>query len=103
IFRQLETEQLRRITEMMLEETRRRPHGQDVTIDVTPAAWDCLSDRGSQREFGARPLRRTIQRELDNRLSRLLLNAELAPGQQVTVDVSEGRLAFRVSSPDLVK
>jgi ATP-dependent Clp protease ATP-binding subunit ClpC len=100
IFRQLETEQLRRITEMMLEETRRRLHGQDVTIDVTPAAVDWLSDRGFQPEFGARPLRRTIQRELDNRLSRLLLNAELVPGRHVTVDVTGGELTFAVSTPE---
>jgi ATP-dependent Clp protease ATP-binding subunit ClpC len=100
IFRQLETDQLRRITEMMLEETRRRLHAQDVTIDVTMAAVDWLASRGFQPEFGARPLRRTIQRELDNRLSRLLLNAELAPGRHVTVDVADGQLSFAVSTPE---
>jgi ATP-dependent Clp protease ATP-binding subunit ClpC len=103
VFRQLETEQLRQITGMMLEETKRRLQAQEIRIEVTPAAVDWLAERGFQPEFGARPLRRTIQRELDNRLSRMLLNAELAPGQQVTVDVADGRLAFRVSSPDLVK
>jgi ATP-dependent Clp protease ATP-binding subunit ClpC len=87
----------------MLEETKRRLQAQEIRIEVTPAAVDWLAERGFQPEFGARPLRRTIQRELDNRLSRMLLNAELAPGQQVTVDVADGRLAFRVSSPDLVK
>jgi ATP-dependent Clp protease ATP-binding subunit ClpC len=100
IFRQLETEQLRRITEMMLEETRRRLHAQDVTIDITAAAVDWLADRGFQPEFGARPLRRTIQRELDNRLSRLLLRADLAPGRHVTVDVVGGELTFAVSTPE---
>ena len=100
IFRQLETEQLRRITEMLLAETRRRLHAQDVTIDVTEAAVDWLAERGFQPEFGARPLRRTIQRELDNRLSRLLLNAELAPGRHVTVDAVGGELTFAVSTPE---
>ena len=100
IFRQLETDQLRRITEMMLEETRRRLHAQDVTIEITTAAVDWLADKGFQPEFGARPLRRTIQRELDNRLSKLLLSADLAPGQQVTVDVADGKLTFAVSSPE---
>src|SRR3569623_142290 len=57
VFRQLETEQLRRITEMMLEETRRRLHAQDVTIEITTAAVDWLARRGFQPEFGARPLR----------------------------------------------
>jgi ATP-dependent Clp protease ATP-binding subunit ClpC len=99
IFRQLETDQLRRITEMMLEETRRRLHAQDVTIEITTAAVDWLAERGFQPEFGARPLRRTIQRELDNRLSRLLLSADLAPGRQVTVDVADGELTFDVQTP----
>ena len=103
IFRQLETDQLRRITEMMLEETRRRLHAQDVTIEITTAAVDWLADKGFQPEFGARPLRRTIQRELDNRLSKLLLSADLAPGQHVTVDVADGTLAFAISSPEPAK
>jgi ATP-dependent Clp protease ATP-binding subunit ClpC len=62
---------------------------------------DWLADKGFQPEFGARPLRRTIQRELDNRLSRMLLGADLAPGQKVTVDVADGKLTFAVSSPSL--
>ena len=57
-----------------------------------------IADRGFQPEFGARPLRRTIQRELDNRLSRLLLAADLAPGQTVHVDAADDRLTFTVSS-----
>jgi ATP-dependent Clp protease ATP-binding subunit ClpC len=99
IFRQLETEQLRRITELMLGETRRRLHAQDVTIEITTAAVDWLANKGFQPEFGARPLRRTIQRELDNRLSKMLLSADLAPGQQVTVDAADGKLTFAVVSP----
>jgi ATP-dependent Clp protease ATP-binding subunit ClpC len=99
VFRQLETAQLRQITEMLLEETRRRLHAQDVALDITPAAIDWLADRGFQPEYGARPLRRTIQRELDNRLSRMLLNADLAPGQTVRVDTADGQLTFAVESP----
>ncbi|WP_199513027.1 ATP-dependent Clp protease ATP-binding subunit [Nucisporomicrobium flavum] len=99
IFRQLETEQLRQITGMLLEETRRRLHAQDVGLELTPAAIDWLAARGFQPEYGARPLRRTIQRELDNRLSRMLLAADLAPGRTVHVDVADDRLTFEVRSP----
>jgi ATP-dependent Clp protease ATP-binding subunit ClpC len=98
VFRQLETDQLRRITEMMLEETRRRLDVLDVAIELTSTAIDWLADKGFQPEFGARPLRRTIQRELDSRLSTMLLSADLAPGQKVTVDVADGRLSFQVST-----
>jgi ATP-dependent Clp protease ATP-binding subunit ClpC len=99
VFRQLDTEQLRRITEMLLGDTRRRLQAQDVSIEVSTAAIDWLADKGFQPEYGARPLRRTIQRELDNRLSRMLLGADLAPGQTVHVDADEGQLTFRVESP----
>ncbi|MEU4244179.1 ATP-dependent Clp protease ATP-binding subunit [Actinoplanes sp. NPDC026619] len=99
VFRQLETDQLRQITELMLQETRRRLHAQDVTMEISTDAVDWLADKGFQPEFGARPLRRTIQRELDNRLSRLLLAADLAPGQTVRVEVADGTLSFDVSSP----
>jgi len=99
VFRQLETEQLRQLTEMLLGETRRRLRAQDVGLEITTAAIDWLAARGFQPEYGARPLRRTIQRELDNRLSRMLLGADLAPGQTVRVDAADGRLTFAVESP----
>ncbi|NEY31498.1 AAA domain-containing protein [Streptomyces sp. PRKS01-65] len=95
VFRQLSSEQLRRITGLLLEETRRLLRAQDVTVDFTDAAVDWLADHGYQPEYGARPLRRTIQREVDNQLSRLLLDGRVAGGGRVTVDVEDGRLAFR--------
>ncbi|MEV6346390.1 ATP-dependent Clp protease ATP-binding subunit [Actinoplanes sp. NPDC051851] len=98
VFRQLEDVQLHRITEMMLEATRRRLHAQDVSLEITDGAVDWLAERGFQPEFGARPLRRTIQRELDNRLSKMLLAADLAPGQTVRVDARDGQLTFDVES-----
>jgi ATP-dependent Clp protease ATP-binding subunit ClpC len=55
---------------------------------------DWIAERGHQPEFGARPMRRTIQREVDNQLSRLLLDGQIAAGQEVTVDVGDGGLTF---------
>jgi ATP-dependent Clp protease ATP-binding subunit ClpC len=98
VFRQLETDQLRKITELMLQETHRRLGAQDVKLEISTAAVDWLAEKGFQPEFGARPLRRTIQRELDNRLSKLLLAADLAPGQTVHVDVADGQLTFKVGA-----
>jgi ATP-dependent Clp protease ATP-binding subunit ClpC len=94
VFRQLETDQLRQITELMLQETRHRLTNQGISLEISPEAVDWLADRGFQPEFGARPLRRTIQRELDNRLSKLLLSSDLKPGQTVKVDVADGKLTF---------
>jgi ATP-dependent Clp protease ATP-binding subunit ClpC len=95
VFRQLTGEELRRITDLLLESTRRRLKGQDIAIDFTDAAVDWLCERGYQPEYGARPLRRTIQREVDNQLSRLLLDGRVQEGGRVTVDTADGRLTFR--------
>ncbi|MGE5136964.1 MAG: ATP-dependent Clp protease ATP-binding subunit [Gemmatimonadota bacterium] len=96
VFRQLSRDQLRQITSLLLEETRRKLHAQDVALEVRPEAVDWIADHGYQPEFGARPMRRTIQRELDNQLSRMLLDGLILPGQRVTVGVSDGRLSFGV-------
>ncbi|ROO59925.1 ATP-dependent Clp protease ATP-binding subunit ClpC [Micromonospora sp. Llam0] len=98
IFRQLAQQQLRQITELLLEETRRRLHAQDIAVEVTDAAADWIAEAGYQPEFGARPMRRTIQREVDNQLSRLLLDGTLSAGQRVTVDARDGGLRFDVDS-----
>ncbi|HZZ52717.1 MAG TPA: hypothetical protein VFE26_00405, partial [Trebonia sp.] len=93
--------QLRQITSLLLEETTRRLHAQAITVEFTTEAIDWLARRGFQPEFGARPLRRTIQREVDNRLSEMLLDGRLRPGQAVTVAADGGgRLAFRVADSE---
>jgi ATP-dependent Clp protease ATP-binding subunit ClpC len=94
VFRKLDQAELRQITSLMLEETRRRLHAQNVIVHFSPAAVDWIADHGYQPEFGARPMRRTIQREVDNRLSRMLLDGQLSPSQEVTVDVDDGLLTF---------
>ncbi|MEW2131166.1 ATP-dependent Clp protease ATP-binding subunit [Streptomyces sp. NPDC005435] len=96
VFRQLTGEQLRRITDLLLESTRELARARDVTVDFTDAAVDWLAERGYQPEYGARPLRRTIQREVDNQLSRLLLRGTVAEGGRVTVDTNADGLDFRV-------
>jgi len=97
VFRQLDEAQLRQITSLLLEETSRRLHAQAITVDFTADAIDWLAQRGFQPEFGARPLRRTIQREVDNQLSARLLDGRLMPGQHVTVTRDGDGLGFNVT------
>jgi ATP-dependent Clp protease ATP-binding subunit ClpC len=99
IFRRLDLAQLRQITELMLEASRRRLHGQGVSLELTDAAVDWLARRGYEPEYGARPMRRLIQREVDNVLSRMLLNDELSPGQRVVVDATDDQLHFLPQQP----
>jgi ATP-dependent Clp protease ATP-binding subunit ClpC len=80
LFRGLDRVQLRQITALLLERTRRRLRAQDVSLTVTDTALDWLANRGYQPEFGARPLRRAIAREVDRKLSRMLLAGEINPG-----------------------
>ncbi|MFI2433138.1 ATP-dependent Clp protease ATP-binding subunit [Streptomyces sp. NPDC018693] len=99
VFRQLTGGQLREITDLLLRQTRQLLQAQGVTAEFTGAAVDWLAERGYQPEFGARPLRRTIQREVDNQLSRLLVDGRVKEGDRVTVDVEDGKLAFRTGEP----
>ncbi|MDX2600162.1 ATP-dependent Clp protease ATP-binding subunit [Streptomyces caniscabiei] len=99
VFRRLGDDQLRRITDLLLEGTRRRLHARGVRIEFDERAVDHLARHGHQPEYGARPLRRTIQREVDNPLSRLLLDGRLPSGSRVVAEVEDGRLAFRTTPP----
>ncbi|MES9537106.1 MULTISPECIES: ATP-dependent Clp protease ATP-binding subunit [unclassified Actinomadura] len=98
VFQRLEEGQLRQITDLLLDETRRRLRAQDVSVTFSPEAVDWLAERGYQPEFGARPLRRTIQREVDDRLSDLLLSGDLRHGGHVDVSAVNGGLQFDVAT-----
>jgi ATP-dependent Clp protease ATP-binding subunit ClpC len=96
VFSQLDADQLGHITELLLEETRRRMSAQGIELDVTPEAVGWLAEHGYQPDFGARPLRRLIQREIDNPMSRLLLEGGLHHGQRVRVSTQGDGLGFSV-------
>jgi ATP-dependent Clp protease ATP-binding subunit ClpC len=102
VFRQLETEQLARITDLLLDETRRRLSAQDIEVEFTPGAVTWLAERGHEPAFGARPLRRAIQRSVDNPLSRMVLSGDLGKGARLRVDVVDGELDFAVQEPAAV-
>jgi ATP-dependent Clp protease ATP-binding subunit ClpC len=100
VFRQLETEQLTKITDLLLDETRRRMSAQGIPLEFTPGAVAWLAERGHEPAFGARPLRRAIQREVDNPLSRLVLSGGLSAGQRVRVTVVDSALDFQVTDAE---
>ncbi|RZT86688.1 ATP-dependent Clp protease ATP-binding subunit ClpA [Pseudonocardia sediminis] len=96
LFAPLSAPQLRRITAMLLDETGERLRAQGVTLTADDDAIDLLAQRGHRPEHGARPLRRTIGREVERRLSRLLLAGDLRPGQRVRLTVAGEDLDVRV-------
>lgn len=97
LFRGLDAGQLRQITALLLERTRERLREQDITLEVDDQAVDWLAARGYVPEYGARPLRRTIAKELDRRLSRALLAGELRGGHHVLVTVVDADLALTIT------
>jgi ATP-dependent Clp protease ATP-binding subunit ClpC len=85
VFRRLDDDQLRRITGLLLQDTVRRLAARDVAVEFDDSAVRRVAELGHQPEYGARPLRRTIQREIDNRLSAMLLEGRLPAGSRVRV------------------
>jgi ATP-dependent Clp protease ATP-binding subunit ClpC len=73
--------------DLMVAKVDERLKDRDMAIEVLPAAKELLSKRGYDPVLGARPLRRTIQREIEDSLSEKILFSELRPGQIVVVDV----------------
>ncbi|GGU97680.1 ATPase AAA [Streptomyces filipinensis] len=92
IFHGLTEDDLGEIVEHLLDQSKRRVHAQGMTLEVTEAAKKLLIAHGHQPEFGARPLRRTIQAELDNRIATLLLSGEAGPGDTIVADVQHDSL-----------
>ena len=92
LFRKLAREQLREIVRLMLGATIQRLEGREVSLETTDAALDWLVENGYQPEYGARPLRRLIQREVDDRIADLFVGGELVDGGAVTVDSSGGAI-----------
>jgi ATP-dependent Clp protease ATP-binding subunit ClpC len=80
----------------MLERTRRRLRAQDAELEFTEEAVELVAEEGFDPEFGARPLRRTIQRKVDKELSRMLLEGSLNSGDRAVVGVRDGNLSFEV-------
>jgi ATP-dependent Clp protease ATP-binding subunit ClpC len=92
LFRKLEADQLRRIVRLLLNQTEARLAAQGHALTVSEAAVDWIAENGYEPEYGARPLRRLIQRELDDRIADLLVASDLADGDSVAVTVADGIL-----------
>jgi ATP-dependent Clp protease ATP-binding subunit ClpC len=96
VFRALTEEQLVDITELLLDRLERRLRAQHIELEFTQEAVRLLAKEGYDPEFGARPLARTIQRLVENELSRMVLSGEVEPGDKVQVEADGDKLKFDV-------
>jgi len=95
VFELLTREQIEQIVDLQVAELAERLADQELAIQMTEAARKWLAKRGYDPQFGARPLRRTIQRYVETPLSRKLLAGEFEAGDAVRVDVEGDELVFR--------
>jgi ATP-dependent Clp protease ATP-binding subunit ClpC len=94
VFRALNRTQIADIARLLLDRTARRLGAQGIEVEFTQEAVDLVAEEGFDPEFGARPLRRTIQRRVDNELARMILSGSLNPGDRVVVGAEDRRLTF---------
>ncbi len=95
VFRPLDREDLRQIVDIQMRQVRERLAEQKVNLEVTDAARDLLAELGFDPNFGARPLKRVIQRTVLDPLAVRLLAGEFQPGDTVIVDAEAGSVVLR--------
>ena len=96
VFRALTREQIAEVARLLLEQTQRRLHAQDIEVEFTEEAVNLIAEEGYDPEFGARPLRRVIQRRVDNELAGMVLSGSLNPGDKVVAGAEDGLLTLDV-------
>jgi len=100
VFDALSKDQIHEIVDLMIVEVGERLEEHGVTIELTGAAKDWLADEGYDSQYGARPLRRAIQRHIENPLSKLILAQEFSEGSHIIADAGDDGLMFnKTESP----
>ena len=94
VFHALETEQLTKIVEIQLERLRARLTERRISLSVTPAALWYLGERGYDPVYGARPLKRLIQQEIETPMARQLVKGELRDGDTATVELKDQQIVI---------
>jgi ATP-dependent Clp protease ATP-binding subunit ClpB len=102
-FHRLTDDQLKKIVDIQLEGLRARLAERHIALDLTDAAREFLIQVGYDPAYGARPLKRAIQKEVETRLARKLVGGEIRDGQRVRVDVRNQEITLQVESPAAAK
>jgi len=99
VFRSLEKDEIHEIVKIMSKSIVKRMEEQDIQLKITPAAIDVIGEAGFDPEYGARPIRRALQKEIEDRLSEALLSGEIYFGSRVTIGASKGKITLNVKGP----
>jgi ATP-dependent Clp protease ATP-binding subunit ClpB len=95
VFHPLALEQIRRIVDIQLGDLRGRLADRDIVLELSDAARDKLAEAGFDPVYGARPLKRAIQQQVENPLAEAILRGAFSPGQTVRVDAGEQGLELQ--------
>ncbi|MGN1297410.1 MAG: AAA family ATPase [Clostridia bacterium] len=95
-FDSLSKDQLLQIVDLMLKNTIEALNEKDIKMDITKEAKNYILEKGTDIKFGARPLRRSIQRYIEDELSEMILRSELLDGQTIKIDFKNDKLKFEV-------
>ncbi|MFJ5966098.1 MULTISPECIES: ATP-dependent protease ATP-binding subunit ClpC [unclassified Bacillus (in: firmicutes)] len=98
VFHSLEKKHLKEIVSLMSDQLTKRLKEQDLSIELTEAAKAKIADEGVDLEYGARPLRRAIQKHVEDRLSEELLKGNIQKGQHVVIDVENGEFVVKATA-----
>jgi ATP-dependent Clp protease ATP-binding subunit ClpB len=94
VFHPLDQAEIRQIADIQLNNLRKRLAARDLGIQISDAALDLLAEAGFDPVYGARPLKRAIQQQVENPLAQQILGGKFMPGDTIAVGVEEGRLTF---------
>ncbi|MBN2462858.1 MAG: ATP-dependent Clp protease ATP-binding subunit, partial [Dehalococcoidia bacterium] len=98
VFHSLSKEQIRQIVDLMLNQVAKSVGEKNLKLEITDAARDFLGEKGYDPTFGARPLRRVIQNEVEDKLSEALLRGEFNPGDILRVDYDGEKIVIRAAA-----
>jgi ATP-dependent Clp protease ATP-binding subunit ClpB len=94
IFRKITREQMKHIVDIQINRLRPRLEERHITLSVSDAAKELLANKGYDPQFGARPLKRIIQKEVENRVARAILDGTIRDGDSLEVDARDGKLVI---------
>ena len=100
IFHSLDKQQLHEIVKLMTHDVIERIKEQNIKLKITPAAIDVVAKAGFDPEYGARPIRRAVQSEIEDRLSESLLEGKITPGSTVTIGAQKGKISLKVKEQE---
>jgi ATP-dependent Clp protease ATP-binding subunit ClpB len=102
IFHALRRDELRRIVKLQVQRLEQRLGDRRMTLKIANAALDFIAEVGYDPVYGARPLKRLIQRQLETQIAKGILRGDYADGDTIFVDIENERLAFKRLSNDLI-